>query len=158
MYRGPETLHNFHLLQFYSPRIPHPGYTAPAQAYQPLIAPYTKAMMAPEVYLLHSTSDGQLQPLSPSGPVHNGSGIIGGGRDGGGGSACWFWSVINMSFWINERDNLSVLLLILIIPHSNMNVRLNEGIFFLHICIFIQESDTLGLHLERPYMLILCVR
>ena len=41
-------------------------------------------MMAPDVYLLHYTSDGQLQPLLPSGSVHNGSGIIGGGRDGGG--------------------------------------------------------------------------
>ena len=49
-----------------------------------MIAPSTGAMMAPQVYLLHSTSDGQLQPLSPSGPVHNGSGIIDGDRDGGG--------------------------------------------------------------------------
>lgn len=59
---------------FYSPGIPHPGYTAPAHAYQPMIVPSTTAMMAPQVYLLHSTTDGQLQPLSPSGPVHNGSG------------------------------------------------------------------------------------
>jgi hypothetical protein len=72
---------------FYSPGIPHPGYTAPAHAYQPMIAPSTSTMMAPQVYLLHSTSHGQLpvQPLSPSGPVQNGSGIIGEGGGGGGG-------------------------------------------------------------------------
>ena len=69
---------------FYSPGIPHPGYTASAHAYQPMIAPSTGAMMAPQVYLLHSTSDGQMQPLSPSGPVYDGSGIVNGGRDGGG--------------------------------------------------------------------------
>ena len=67
----------------YSPGIPHPGYTAPAHAYQPIMAPSTSAMMAPQVYLLHSTSHGQLlQPSSSSGPVQNGSGAIG---EGGGG-------------------------------------------------------------------------
>jgi hypothetical protein len=59
---------------FYSPGIPHPGYTAPAHAYQPMIVPSTPTMMAPQVYLLHSTSHGQLQPLSPSGPRGGGSG------------------------------------------------------------------------------------
>jgi hypothetical protein len=49
-----------------------------------MIAPSSTTMMAPQVYLLHSTLDGQLQPLLPSGPVQNGSGVIGGGRIGGG--------------------------------------------------------------------------
>ena len=66
---------------FYSPGIPHPGYTAPANAYQPMIAPSTSTMMAPQVYLLRSNSRGQLQPLSPSGPIQNGSGVIGGGPE-----------------------------------------------------------------------------
>ena len=57
---------------FYGPGIPHPGYTAPAHVYQPMIVPSTTTMMAPQVYLLHSsTSHGQLQS---SGPVQNGSG------------------------------------------------------------------------------------
>ena len=59
---------------FYSPGIPYPGYTGPAHAYQPMILPSTTTMMAPQVYLLHSNSHGQLEPLSPlsrSGPVQN---------------------------------------------------------------------------------------
>ena len=64
---------------FYSPGIPHPGYTAPEHAYQPMIAPPTPTTMAPQVFLLHSNSHGELQPLSPFGPVRNGSEVIGGG-------------------------------------------------------------------------------
>ena len=66
------------VFQVYSPGIPHPGYTALAHS--------TPTMMVPQVYLLHSTSYGQLQPVSP---VQNGSGVIGEGRTprraGGGG-------------------------------------------------------------------------
>ena len=72
---------------FYSPGIPYPGYTGPALAYQPMILPSTMTMMAPQVYLLHSNSHGQLEPLSPlsrSGPVQNGSEVIDGGRGGSG--------------------------------------------------------------------------
>lgn len=66
----------------YNPGIPHPQYAAAAHAYQP--------MMAPQVYLLHSTSRGQLQaqaqmqPLSSSGRVENTGEVAGGGEPVGG--------------------------------------------------------------------------
>jgi len=70
----------------YNPGVPHSGYIAAAHAYQPMVAPLT--MTAPQVYLLHSASLGQLQtqPLSASSPSQNGTGVaVGGGGGGGGG-------------------------------------------------------------------------
>ena len=68
----------------YNPGIPHPGYTA--HGYQPMIAPSTTTMMAPQVYLLHPASHGQLQTqhLSSSGPIQNGGEVTAGDREGGG--------------------------------------------------------------------------
>jgi len=76
----------------YSPGIPHPGYAAAAHAYQPMIAPAPTAVMGPQMYVLHSTSHGQLQAqaqtqtqmqsLSSSGPVEGGNGVAGGDGDG----------------------------------------------------------------------------
>ena len=74
--QGQPSSHPF----LYSPGIPHPGYAAAAYAYQPMLAPSTTAMMAPQVYMLHSTSHGQpqaqmqTQPLSTSDRVESGIG------------------------------------------------------------------------------------
>ena len=66
---------------FFSPGISHPGYSGPGHAFQPMVIPSTTTDLnkAPQVYLLRSNSQGELEPLSPLSPYDRG-GVIGGGR------------------------------------------------------------------------------